>query len=230
MTTFEPLWAGVEDWIGIIVFILFIVIPAIGQIISSMSKDKPAKRVGGNRPQQPRGARVEMEDEIGAFLREAAQRKGEQGPAVRGQQPGVRKPQQPPQRPRRSQVEAVEAVIVEEPAVGGRVEREVQQHLDPSKFAKSSAELGGRVSQADQEVEQHLRQKFSGDVSRLQRQRGETAEAPTPVVKVSELEDAVDGMPKTAAAGLAALFANAQNIRQAIVINEILQRPEDRWS
>ena len=36
-------------------------------------------------------------------------------------------------------------------------------------------------------------------------------------------------MPPTAAAGLAALFASAQTVRQAIIIHEILQRPEQRW-
>ena len=38
------------------------------------------------------------------------------------------------------------------------------------------------------------------------------------------------GDPQTAAAGLAAMLADAQGIRQAILINEILQRPTDRWS
>jgi hypothetical protein len=37
------------------------------------------------------------------------------------------------------------------------------------------------------------------------------------------------GEVAVAGAGLAALLNNIDNLRQAIVINEILQRPEDRW-
>ena len=36
-------------------------------------------------------------------------------------------------------------------------------------------------------------------------------------------------MPATSAAGFAALLADADSIRQAIILNEILQRPEHRW-
>ena len=47
--------------------------------------------------------------------------------------------------------------------------------------------------------------------------RGKTAEPSEPP------------LPATAAAGLAAMLGNAESLQQAIVINEILQRPLHRW-
>jgi hypothetical protein len=43
-------------------------------------------------------------------------------------------------------------------------------------------------------------------------------------------EEFVDSLPSTAAAGLAAMLASPGDLRQAILLSEILARPEHRWS
>ena len=71
----------------------------------------------------------------------------------------------------------------------------------------------------------HLHEAFDHQLSSLAGTPGDSAKA----VEVAE-PDQITPLPSTAAAGLAAIFANADTVRQAILINEVLQRPEHRWS
>jgi hypothetical protein len=57
---------------------------------------------------------------------------------------------------------------------------------------------------------------------------GETAAAPA-VAPIGVFEEEVRVYSSGPGAGLAVLLNNIDNLRQAIVLSEILQRPEDRW-
>jgi len=218
-------FADVENLIKIVLVILFIVVPAVLQLLNkgrNQKKPAPPQRRPAPGPQRPAGDKPavgELEDEIGAFLRRAVERRG-------GRQRPVKRPAGEPvvaevvgRRP--LSVEAVAEIPLGE---------EVRQHtLDTGEFARRAATLGGEVAQADANIDDRLHQVFDHDVSSLAGKPGESA-LPPQALSPTEPEDHVTELPATAAAGLAALFANAQSVRQAVIINEILPRPEHRWT
>jgi len=96
-----------------------------------------------------------------------------------------------------------------------RLARQINQDLNTSRFQRHARELGEEVVHAESHFEEHLHSVFDHQLGRL----GEGS-APKP---------GEAGIPATAAAGLAAMLADAQSLRQAIVLSEILSRPEHRW-
>ncbi len=218
MTALAPLFAARNDWVPIAVLILFVVIPAIAQLVAKIRQQrKPAAGQPQAGPaQQPAGGK--LEDEIGDFLRRAVRR---QGAPDQARQAGA-EPHNPVEPP-------VEAEIVPAGPVGGQVQKHVGEYLDAGKFDRRASELGDEAAHSDERMGQRLGQVFEHEVGRLAGTLGESADAPG-VAKATQPEDRAAEFPSTAAAGLFALLSNAQGIRQAIVINEILQRPEDRWT
>ena len=218
-----------EVVIPIVVFLLVMV----GKLISAI---RTPQRPGGPvrpsvpPPRQPQGAPQgqapgprprSVKEEIDEFLRRAAQGKQAQTPSG----VPVRRVQQRSS-PMADRADPLEAVVVERP-VGGEVGKHVKKYLDERQFAERAAKLGGDVTAADSKIEQHLKQVFGHGISKLAAQGGETAEAPKPETTAFFLVD----MPVLPAAGtgLAAVLGNVDGLRQAIVLNEILQRPIDRW-
>ena len=61
------------------------------------------------------------------------------------------------------------------------------------------------------------------------RATGEPAVAVVAVESAETAEAAMPEIPGPSAVGLAALLANPESVRQAIILNEILHRPEERW-
>lgn len=213
-----PLWAaGLGDVIPILIVILFFILSAAGQWIAKMGRQQQPGGRGGRamgRPVVPQAGGVE--DEIGEFLRRAAQRRGGNPP--------------PPPRPRPAPMaEIVEPEVVIPQPVGGQVSSHVGQYLDRGEFDRRTAELGETVARTDQQLQSRLHEVFNHEVSRLATVPGESAVAPKPQ-QPEEPEDRLHAFPSTAAAGLPVLLSTAENIRQAIVINEILTRPEHRWA
>lgn len=209
------------ELIGILIMILVFVVPAILQALNKQAQQKrpPAQRP----PARPPGGNVEAE--IEDFLRRATQPRGAQPPARAPRpRPGPAPPMAEVVGGRRGPPEAA----FDRPVGVGMAEH-VQEHLGRGEFQRRAAELGGQVALADDHLEHRLQQVFGHEVSHLPSVPGESA-AMTRTEEAGEAEDRVTGWPSTAAAGLAAVFSDVGNIRQAIVINEILQRPEDRWS
>ncbi len=214
MTPVATLLAAADDWVGLLVIVLFVVIPAIGQLIAKMRQQpKPAQQPAAQPAAPPAGG--ELDDEIGEFLRRAVRR----GDAV--DEPGRPGAQRP--------VQAMEAEVVAAEPVGGKVQKHVGEYLNSEKFARRAGELGDEVAHTDQRMGKHLEEVFEHDVGQLTGMPGEAAGAPE-VTEAATLEDRVADLPATAAAGLPVLLGSAESIRQAIVISEILGRPEDRWT
>ena len=221
MIPLAPLWAlGVQELIGVVLVILFVVSAALQMLAR---KNQPQRPGGGRPPGRPAGG--EVEDEIGEFLRRAAERGRPRQP------PPLPKPRIAPP-PAMAQVvgqHPVEAEVVRERALGNKLREQVGDYLDSGGFVRRASELGEEVAQADDLLEQRLEEKFDHEVSRLAGVPGESADAPG-VAEAEQAEDRVAEFPPTAAAGLPVLLSTAENIRQAIIINEILNRPEDRWT
>jgi hypothetical protein len=238
MIDFNPLLADLDDLIGIAIFILFIVIGGIGSLVNKIKEAQQAAKRREQRARaqmQARGqgqAKPALEDEIGAFLRGAQERRGAGGaqparpaggprPAVAQARPAARQIRQP-QRP----AQPVPAADVSEPAEAVASLRESAQqerlrHLTPS--------VGKDRVRAEKKVEQHVHDVFDHELGKLEGKPGETAK-PVSVQEPSTPQDQITPLPSTAAAGLTALFANTNNLRQAILIHEILSRPEERWN
>ena len=225
MTPWAPLWAaGIGDVIGIVIFILVIVVPAIAQMLNkARQQQQQQQRAGGPRPGGAQaggagGRRGNIEDDIGEFLRRAAERRG-----------GAAAPQPPPPVRQQPLDVPVLAEVAEEPPLGGHLREHVGEYLDSSKFKRRASELGDEVAQADQLTKQRLHQKFDHQVGQLSGKPGESAAAPR-VFGAPEPEDREIELPPTAAVGVAAMLRDVDSIRQAIIISEILNRPQQRWT
>ena len=221
MNAFAPLLAaGINaELIELIVIVVVGILAAIGRM---MAATQQAGRPGGN-PQPPaRPTPVNASDEIEEFMRRAA---AKPRPAA-GAGP-VRRPPQPQLRPPVEKPEQAQ-VGTDEP-VGAKIGKQVDRDLDTQEFTKRSTELGSEVAQADREIDQRLHQVFDHHVSNLELMPGEAAAAPVAVGPVELTEQSLLDIPATFATGLTDLLADPDSVRQAIVLNEILHRPEERW-
>jgi hypothetical protein len=222
MNPFAPLLAaGNGDLIKIAVIALIVIISVIGQLLAKMRQVRPP----GGGPPPPRPVPADVADEIGEFLRRAAQRRGAGGrqPAGTKQPPPLA--EQPP--PLRAE-QPVQAELVAAAPVGGQVDEHVQKYLDEQDFSRRGDELGKDVAHVDKEVDQHLQQVFSHPVSKLEAVPGEAA-APPVAYEPPDLVGASAEIPATFATGLLDLVSSPDSLRQAIILSEILHRPEDRW-
>jgi hypothetical protein len=84
-------------------------------------------------------------------------------------------------------------------------------------LADKTAQLGQRIVTEDLQFDNQLKAKFDHAVGTL-------AENAFPVP-----DQVAPSPPDTPAGQIAAMLANPDGVRQAIVLNEILRRPSDRW-
>jgi hypothetical protein len=120
----------------------------------------------------------------------------------------LRKPS-PPRRPAapRQERETVAEHVAENVAARGRA------------LAEQASRLGQRIIEEDHQFDVQLKAKFDHTVGTL------TGSA----VAAAEQAAAAASFEARPAAQIAAMLANPEGVRQAIVINEILHRPSDRW-
>lgn len=162
-----------------------------------------------------------MAGDIEEFLRRAAQRRAQQ------QQP--KPPAAPPQGPRPKPapprpVEILEAQIIEPDVLqGSSVEAHVKEHIRAGVFDEHISHLGEEVDRSDDRMEAHLHEYFEHDLGALG--------ARTSAAGDSSLDDDSPGQQSQPMkpANFLELLQNPASIRQAIILNEILARPSDRW-
>ncbi len=203
-----------EDIVWLVMVILFFIGPAVWKVLagSQQKKAPPANQPPRMQQQAGRPAAADVDDEISQFLRSAAERRGQPQEQARQQQRRQQKPR-PAERP-------VEAAVVEDEPSGRRVAEHVREHLSNKEFTERASQLGRQVSRTDDRVEERVHEVFD-------HQLGAIAKKPTRAPAFAE--SGPSEVPITAAAGLAAMLSNTDSIRQAILINEILTRPEERW-
>jgi hypothetical protein len=135
---------------------------------------------------------------------------------------GPRQPPQPPrqapaQRPVRRDPELVDAEVIEAEPVRVDIRTHVARTVDTSDITQNLSHLGSEVSMADDRMDARLHERFDRKLSQIN--DGAYGE---PVDAESE--------PVEGAAGrIADMFRDARTTRQAIILNEILNRPVDRW-
>ena len=173
---------------------------------------KPPRPEVRMRPPAP--GRQEVNDEVAEFLRRTAERSGKKPP-----EPQAAAPARRPLVERRAAPlgDYVEVEAVDEPPTGAGVASHVQQHLNTREFAERASQLGS-VDQEERAFDAQVHQTFDHQVGHL----ATRAEEPAPGV-------APPAPPALSSQTVAELLANPQNLRGAVVLNEILQRPTDRW-
>lgn len=218
MNHLAPLFAIDPALIKLIVIIFIFVVPAIGKLLEKLRQIPPP----AGRPIPPRPADVDVADEIEDFMRRAAERH-----ARKGTRPVVVETAAPPA-PKPAAAAPVKAEVVVEQPVGGQVTEHVSKYLDSQQFANRESQLGQEVAQADKQINEHLQQVFDHRVSKLEAVPGEAAKAPA-AYEPPDLVGAAADIPDSFATRLLDLMVNPDSLRQAIILNEILHRPEERW-
>lgn len=106
---------------------------------------------------------------------------------------------------------------------GGKLRRQsVAEHVaghsgaSTQQFREEVADLGQRVQQADEQFDIQLHKRFDHELGTLG-SRSSASEQPA------------EPAAPTPAANIAAMLASPAGMQQAIVLNEILRRPTDRW-
>ena len=121
-------------------------------------------------------------------------------------------------------VETVEAEVVDAELADqqDRLGRGVLQHMrGTEEIAAHAQQLGQEVDLADDKLESRLHAVFDHKVGDLKKSTMEAgAASPT---------QASRDAPLPGAASIAHLLVNPQNVRNAIILAEILRRPEDNW-
>ena len=204
------------DVVKFLVVLLVVIVPAISQIVAKIRESQKPPAPPARAPKAPQPAEQTFKDEIEEFLRRAAEA---QKPAPAGQtrtdpSPPRTRPARPPSAPKAAPKPAETA------NANATVVDHVQKHLDTNEFNRRTTQLGAEVAEADDKIDARQHQVFEHQLSQFD---WRTA---------AELEAAgVTSQPAaaTSAAGLLPLLMNPETLRQAIVLNEILQRPEDRW-
>ena len=200
---------------GDIMQVVIFVVIMLFSLISQLFKEKPPGpgRAAGPRPAQPpRGNAVPppnrnaLENEIEAFLRRAIG--AEEVPTVEVIEPQAANPVQPP----RLEAEVYQAEPVRQ---GESFAQHVSQHR-----------LAEVVEHADERMEEHLQDVFSHKLGSFDR---------APLSEIAEGTDAKawqeDDSQQSGFTGqeIRDLFRSPQEIRKAIIVNEILRRPDYKW-
>jgi hypothetical protein len=247
--------AGLNEIISVLVGLAFFVIWVINQINDAKKKQAakeqnqqpamppPAERAAAAKPPQPDPLR----DQVDEFLRRA------------GKQPAQAPPQRKaPQRdevvvlldeaavapPRKSLAEQVRAQAeaalrranqsaspasptapaikqrpAQRPTQPQRRKSSITERTSPAKhdFNKEVADLGARVKQADEQFDRQLQKKFDHELGTL----GSRPSSTPPAEPATQTP--------SPAAQIAAMLASPDGVRQAVILNEILHRPSDRW-
>jgi hypothetical protein len=187
---------------------------------------------GPPRPVQGGGQADPLRSQVEEFLRRAG-KPPENDPT---------RPQQPPQRRPTSEIEllvgddarkqrtspaaaaAQAAVAADKKRAARRPSKRqtVAEHVEQQVAARSqsiarkASNLGQRIVNEDQEFDDQLKAKFDHTVGSITTNATGSSDQPAPV-------------SNSPAAQIAAMLANPEGVRQAVVLNEILSRPSDRW-
>lgn len=243
------------DWgaaVSVVLFVIFALLSVLGQLASrprelpkrprprpapppprgapapqggpAPARGTPPPARGG--PVPPRPAQDPLAREIEEFLRRAQAQRGGQ-PARAAPPPPPPLPPSPPRLPSRGGDEALS------PETGPRPISTVVEHVQtylgsPHMGEVGSKDLGEGVAKSEDRLEAHVREVFGHRVGTLAGTGGEAAREPTPVEPSSPADRITPEVPSPAM--LAAVLADPAGMRQAILLSEILNRPEHRWS
>jgi hypothetical protein len=192
-----------------------------GTMMPAQPPQRPA--AGGPKPVPPGGQQADaLRSQVEEFLRRAGgQPQTNQAPPAT-QRPVseiellVRQPQ------RLTQLTSAASGEKQRMGRRGRRRQSVAEHVaeavtaSTQTLAEKANQLGQRIVTEDQQFDNQLKSKFDHAIGTL----GEAEAPPSSVVTPNA---------DTPASRIAAMFGNATGVQQAVMMNEILRRPSDRW-
>lgn len=153
-----------------------------------------------------------MARDIEDFLRKAAQRRAQAQQAANQARGGPQQPiqrQRPPAPPNRDPDIVINAEVID-PQV-------VEQPLG-NQLSEGRTSLESRLEHTDEMVDAHIHEKFDHKLGSLTQQK-----KPTPGAHTS------DSNINRTASKLIQLIREPESLRAAILLKEVLERPEHRW-
>ncbi len=218
MTAAIWLFGAIGDLIPVIITVIVIVLSLLNQLFKGQKNQPPVpKPPDRQRPPPRRKAPDDLSGEIEEFLQRAQQRQGQQQPrpaeAARAGQP------------------APVLTVDRPPAKRAQRERKPQKPPRPLRPAEANAPISAEVVQAEiaaRPLAVAAVSAFDDDGSRSLRS-GELKPTEAAFAGPSETQGRDDpgALGQTA---LVQLLTSADSLREAIIISEILRRPEERWS
>jgi hypothetical protein len=231
---FNPEWI-----VPIIVFLVFIIRIIGAAIGGNANQNIPNRRPPGQPPRMPQppqgGENDALKGEIEEFLRRVSNRR--EGPPQRpaGKPPRptpvVRTPPTaiPADRRRRpapmviATASAQTSDVAENPAARGDVDDHVKRYLNTRQFEQRAGHLTS-IDQKERQFEQQIKQTFAHEVGHLKpsalSNRGDERSVSDTAPQV------VDDEKKQ---NISFALLTGSNLINAVIINEIMQRPEHRW-
>jgi hypothetical protein len=198
---------------------------------------RPAAAAG---PVQPRAGqppvadagrpKTALEKEIEAFLGRSTGQTPP-APAARQERSPARTEQKPPATRRRPSTPTPDRPRPVEPdrsfSAQESVAEHVQRHIQRGGVAQRDAHLGETLEQSDERLETHLQDVFQHRLGNLQR---EAAPSPSAIAQGTDAGVWVGGRPAHPLADeLYEMLSTPQKVRTAILLSEILRRPDERW-
>lgn len=235
------LFAGIDDWLQFLVPAVFVIIWIVSQFMGMVGQKPARPRRQPGQPQQPgRG----LADQIDAFLKQVQQAQQDQQDRARGKvRPQRAAPPQPaempgaprrrpeplagPQQPEVVEAELIEPERVEPPPVklrrAARQQKSPPRHGRPPRAIPVERATAEPVDLADEKMAEHMQQVFDHEVGAL----ADTSDA------IHEKDAIKKGSPTveipTTAQAIRDMLAEPQSVRKAVILSEILRRPEPRW-
>ena len=230
------LFADFGDIARLIFLVLFFVGPALFKAIFGGEQQEAAKPKPRPRPQPrpipgqpPQNPADRLESEIEAFLRRAADPQADQKPvdAV------VIEPK--PKTGAKPLTARSESAMTERSRLGGGVADHVEQHIKSNPVTGDAARLGRSVSNEVDRMESHVHDVFDHTIGRLKETvpsvTNEKADIDDRGTDSSVWEDMTVRKQRAAdekarrKAELIQMLRSPTNIRQAIIMSEVLKRP-----
>lgn len=216
---------GVDDVIKILVVVLFLFGSLIAKVVSSLFEQPQARPAG---PGGPEGQAADVEEQLARWLRRAEDAEHQEA-EVQAAAP------RPAEVFEAEPVRAARGRPFQHPAPYAAKQPPMQPSVDappplakPAVAASQVRRLISEIGQADERLEKHLTDTFQQHRTGLDQAKG------TPVFTVAEGTDAAAWEAGGAAAGHMASriidqLTSPHSVRDAIVLAEILRRPDHRW-
>ncbi|MCH8839965.1 MAG: hypothetical protein IH831_04680 [Planctomycetes bacterium] len=187
------------------------------------AQGKPAQQqqLAQPKPARPQRQRAAQQQPLGSRPIESRPIEGAQREATSRPSQPARPPQpaEPParRRPKPQPLQPAQPAQHAQPAQPVDLRREsvvehVARHVNTRDIKEHTSHLGEEVALADDHLEAHLEEAFSGQLGSLQHRKQEAVEQGPSIAE--EIRN---------------LISQPTGMRQMIVANEILRRPEDRW-
>ena len=201
---------------GAIIPIIFVIIWIISQIAGAANQQPKARRrqQGPQANPQPAG---DVDAEIEQFLLKAADKRGAAPAApVEVAQPIV--------------LERVEPMPQQAEPVLERAEPQAKRlgDLDTSDFDRRTSQLGSGVRAGKNQMTERSRKMKAARSKKFDHDLGQLDKTAT-TDRSEQVPEKKKPIPRSATAGIAAMLADGQSLRDAIIFSEIIKRPEDRW-